>query len=570
MSSLADFALSRPWTLLAAAIGVGAVAIAAAAGAPGHLGAASSAASAGERELIVVLEATDEAGAGALSVARDAVTVQIDSDPGASDLRVLEPASGGREAVLVAELDGERAEREATVERLARDLDPGLLDLALGGATAARVEARDRVVDELGSLLLPAAVPVLLLAVLAVGARMVLAAVLSVAVAVAGAVCSLRLATVAGADPSLLGTAPALPVGVVLGIELPALIVRIHREEAAISPHRDAVHRATQVAAPTLAAAAVLAVLPAVALLVTPLGEAASLALGCAAAAVLAAVAALVVTPPTLVLFGAPGSPSGDREGRGVAYLRAVGGRLPGALAATPLRSWVAAVLALGAGCVLAYPVLDGVSRPFAAIDLPPGSPALAASMLVDAGSPAPGSLFGDLPAAAAVAAGLVGLAVVTATWSPAGLLAAPFALLPAAAGLGVCVQLIQQGEIVGAAQRGVLDAAAVAAAAASLAAIGAARAAIVLDLARAQRRLGIDGAGAAELAGARSLPGAFAAGLAGACVGAALLGSDLDAPRELGVALAAGLVADLVLVRVPLLAVLARAGRRRRQAAAG
>jgi len=569
VSSLADLALSRPRALLAAAIGVAAVAIAGAAGAPGDL-ATGSVAPGGERDLIVLLEATDEAGAGALSVARDAVAVQIESDPGASDPRVLEPAGGGREAVLVAELDGGRAEREATVERLAGDLDPGLLEIALGGETAARVEARDRVAEELGSLLLPAAALVLMLAALAVGVRMVLAPVLAVAVAVAGAACALRLGALVVPDPSLLGAAPALAVGVVLGIELPALIVRLYREEAAISPHRDAVRAATRRAAPTLGAAAVLAALPAVALLVTPLGEAASLAVGCAAAAVLAAVTALVSTPATLVLFGAQGTPSAASEEPVTRRLRAAARRLPGALAASPLRSWGAAALALGAGCALAYPVLDGVSRPFATTDLPPGSPALAASMLVDVGAADGESLFGDLPAAAAVAAGLIALAVVAATWSPAGLLAAPFALLPAAAGLGVCVYLVQQGEIVGVDERGVLDTAAVAIAAASLAAIGAARAAIVLDLVRAQRRLGIDGAGAAELAGARTLPGAFAAGLAGACVGAALLGSDLDAPRELGVVLAAGLIADLLLVRLPLLAILARVGERRRRAAAG
>lgn len=236
-------------------------------------------------------------------------------------------------------------------------------------------------------------------------------------------------------------------------------------------------------------------------------------------------------------------------------------------MASSRVRCGLVALVALVAGLAIVYPALEGSSRPFVASDLPPASdlPRASGRALAQGGASA-GSLFGELPLAAAIAAALLAAAIGVATRRPGALLAVPFALLPAAAGLGACVYVLDQGHlagVIGTSGRGLLDTAAVAAAAAALVAIGAARAAIALHAVRTERHLGVDARGAAELAAGLVLPGAAAATLTGAAISAALVGSDLAVAREFGLAVAAGLLVDLVLVRVPLLTSLARWGAR-------
>jgi hypothetical protein len=337
-----------------------------------------------------------------------------------------------------------------------------------------------------------------------------------------------------------------------------------------ISPRSAALQHTVARAGPRLASAAGAGSLPALALLATPLEQSASLALGCALATTLAAASALTATPAAIAIFGdrgiEPASAGGEREDDGKARrLADVIGAVPGSVASSRLRCALVALVALVAGLAIAYPALDGSSRPFIAADLPPASEvaratALAAAQGADRGE----SLFDELPVVAAIAAALLAVAVMAATRRPGTLVAVPFALLPAAAGLGACVYVLDQGhlaEAMGSVGRGVVDTAAVAAAAAALAALGASRAMIALQVVRAERRLGIDPDGAAQLAAGLALPGAAAASLAGAAASAALVAADLAVARELGLAVGAGLLVDLVLVRVPLLAALARTG---------
>jgi hypothetical protein len=562
--AIADLALRRPRALLAANLVAAALAILASIGAPGDLGVASGRlADPGPESVTVIVARDGAAGSGALTAARDVIAAQLEGDPVIEEVRVGEDE--GRPFVLATLEATSAAAREEAVERISRDIDPGALRATVGGETAALIEARRVLGDDLRGLPLLAVPVVLLLAIAAVGYRAAVAPVLGAITAVAGSLALLRLTGVAF-DVSALGVAPALVVGAVLGVELPALVTRLHGEEASIASPREALRQCVDRAGPLLAAGAGAASLPALGLLATPLDQAASLALGCAFAAILAAGTALTATPAAIALFGARrgkrrviGRVGRLEVGRAVEAIRAV----PRLVASHWAACAALAALALAAGLALAYPALEGSSRPFTVADLPEGS-AVAKATRVAPPAGGGGSLLADLPLAAAVAAGFVAVALVGTMRTARALLAVPFVLLPAAAGLGLCVYVLDQGHLasaIGTEGRGVLDTGAVAAAVAALTAIGAARAAIALLVVRDERRLGIDAEGAADLAAALTLPAAAAASIAGVAVGAALLGSELAAVQELGLALGAGLLADLVLVRLPLLATLARWG---------
>jgi hypothetical protein len=559
---LADLLSSRPRVVLGANLAAAAIAIAASMGAPSGLGIGSTQLDDGRSEtLAVVLERDEGTGAAVLAVASDVVAAQLEADPAIGSVRVVD---GERQSILLGDLErASAAAREDAVERISRRIDPGALRATVGGETAALIEAK-RVLGEdlwrLGLLVLPL---FCLLAVVAVGVRLAVAPVVCTVIAIAGTAALLRLTGVAF-DVSLLGVAPALAIGAVLGIEMPALVARLYREEAALAPGPAALRHAVDRSGPLLAGAAGAGSLPALALLATPLEQAASLALGCALATALAAASALTATPAAIAIFGEPGG-GGEAEDSGRARRLAEAiTAAPGFAASSRLRCALVATGALVAGLAIAYPALSGSSRAFIAADLPPASEVARASGLAIAQASDPGgSLFDELPVVAAVAAALLAVAVIGATRRPGTLVAIPFALLPAAGGLGVCVYVLDQGHLAGAigsVGRGVVDTAAVAAALAALAALGATRATIALQVVRAERRLGIDPDGAAQLAGALTLPGATVAALAGAAAGGVLVGSDLAVAREFGLAVGAGLLVDVALVRAPLLAALARA----------
>ncbi len=72
---------------------------------------------------------------------------------------------------------------------------------------------------------------------------------------------------------------------------------------------------------------------------------------------------------------------------------------------------------------------------------------------------------------------------------------------------------------------------------------------------------LGLEPGLAAETASELTVPAAVAATLIAAAAAGVLAGSDLYPAREFGLAIAAGLLVDLVLLRVPLVAAVARWG---------
>jgi hypothetical protein len=244
--------------------------------------------------------------------------------------------------------------------------------------------------------------------------------------------------------------------------------------------------------------------------------------------------------------------------------------RAPGIAAATVLaRSPVraAAGLALSSLVLLAVaaPALGGATVPFAA-----------------GAAGADDSLLAELPIPAAVAAAVIAIALGLASRIPRAALLAPFALVPAAAAIGATVFVFEDGNLaepLGVSTAAGVDTGAVAIAIASLVAIGAARATATAVVVGTQRRLGFSAARAAARAGEAILAATTCASLVGALAGGALVAADVAPLQQLGLALAVGLLADLLL-RAPLIAAAAHLGgrgrirwrgwRRPRQTAAG
>ena len=227
-------------------------------------------------------------------------------------------------------------------------------------------------------------------------------------------------------------------------------------------------------------------------------------------------------------------------------------------------------------------PALDGQSRDFSAAELPAGSEAAVATALIGEqpqGGPhgdgatakphpvpagnADQSLFEKLPLAAAVSLGALAL-LFSVAFSVRVIGVAVVALLPAAAACGLSVLVIQDGHLagtIGLRQQGALETGAVASLLAAVASICAARAVTALRTTRGESSLGLGPLRVAEAAAAFTVPAAILATLGVAAATGVLAGSDLYPAREFGLAVAAGLIIDLILVRVPLVAVLSRWG---------
>jgi uncharacterized membrane protein YdfJ with MMPL/SSD domain len=575
LDALGNLALKRPWALLAANALAAIAAVVASLGAPSELGVGSTRLEGGDDPAVVVVLKGDIAtDSRVFEVAEDVITAQVQADKAVANVERQDTGDGQRASdrvVLVGEFeDVSEDERQRAIERLVDRIDPGPLRVEIGGETAVLIEARDSLGGDLWrpELLV---LPLVLLAMAAsAGPRLLPATLLCTVTAVAGTVALMRLiGTIA--DVSVLSIAPGAVVGAVLGIELPAMVAALRRDEAALSAAPEALRRSVSEGGRRATLIAGAASLPAFGMLATPLDQAASLALGCALAAWLAAASALVATPALSVLLGSrarsaegdggdgPGSKHAEAEAdEAPGWLR----RLPGTIAAGRWRTLGALAIGLAALAALTVAATDGSSRPLAAADLPRGAEARTATEAAVTAAETAGSLFGDLPLAAAVAAALLALGALALTRRPGALLIVPAALLPAAAGVGACVLVFEQGHLADAldlSTSGPLDTAAVATCACALAAVGAARSAAALLATRAERRLGVGPDGAAELAGAFTLPAAVAATVAAVALVGALLAADLYAAKEFGFAVGVGLVLDLVLVRVPLLAALAR-----------
>jgi putative drug exporter of the RND superfamily len=373
LSALARAALRRPGAMLAGALAALVVAAALAAWAADRLPLAAPEAVRSESEraadeldaglgreaapgVLIVTRGKEPVDSGVYGVAVDVITSQAETHPGVAAVRRGPVSRDGRTTALeVYFADDDPRRQQDAVGDLHRGLDPGTLDVAVGGQAGVLRDARDAVWGELGLLeLLALPVTVLVLA-LALGPRLFFGPVLAAGIGLLGSVGLTGLLNEA-TPLSVLGVAPAAVVAVVVAIEACLILAARHREErATLGSAEDAMHRTLETAGRAVVLGSLGAAAMAAALAIVPVLDARSAALGGVLAALLTGATALVSMPSLLVLSGAEaeieerGEPSSARRDGGLArrFESAVTRSRPlaAAVAVVPL----AALLALAA-----------------------------------------------------------------------------------------------------------------------------------------------------------------------------------------------------------------------------
>ena len=560
-----DLAARRPWALLAANLlvlaAVMAVAIAGTASLP--IGStAASGSTAGEPDLVVGTTGRDPVHSGVYRVALRVISSQVQADPAVGQVRQGPVSKNNRStSLLVSFADVSPSDRQDAVERIETAVDPGPLVVSYGGEAATLLDARHELATDFWRLELLAMPFAALLLALALGARLAAAPIICAATAIAGAVAGLVLLGLV-VDVSLLGTAPAAVVGLVLGIEAPcALFARFRAEGAMRAPRQEALRRAVQTTTDLAVPAVVAASVVTVGLVATSLDQAPSMIVGCTLAAALALGSALVCAPAIVWLAG------DDRHATGRAPVTVwlarwpahLAGRLAGSRRATVLATSIGAALMLAA----AIPLIHAQGQPFSALDLPPDSSAVKATALAGITSGAGGdAVFGDLPLAAGVSAVALVVALGVLFRSRLALAIGVMSLLPAAGACGLAVLVFQDGELAGAigmSEQGAIESGAAASLLVALASVSAGRSAGAMQAAQEATSGGLQAGWVAPWAASLLVPGAILASLIGAAATGVLAGASLYPAREFGLAVAVGLLLDLILVRVPVIAALAR-----------
>ncbi len=564
---LADLAVRRPWALIVTNLVFVAAAMAIAiAGANGlSVGSSAPAGSPGTQpDLIVATTGRVPVGSGVYRVAIRVISAQLQSDAAVASVRQGPVSADGRSTSLLVALDGlDASARQDAVERIEQGIDPGPLRVSYGGQVATLLDARHELATDLWKLELLALPFVALVLAVALGPPLAAGPVICAASAIAGALAGLVLLGLV-ADVSLLGIAPAAVVGLVLGIEAPCLVYSRFRAEVTRAPPADAVERAVGAVCDLAIPAGVAATLVTVGLVATSLDQAPWMIVGCALAAALALLSSLVCAPAIVSLAG------DDRHATGTAPITRWLARRPAALAGLVASSRRRTALAIvTAGLLMlaaAVPLLHARGAPLSAADLPQDSPARIAAEVAGVGTGGGGgdALFGDLGLAAGVSALALAVVFGVAFRSRRAIPVALVSLLPAAAACGLCVLVFQDGHFAGLInqrEQGALETGAAAALLAALAAVSAARSAAALEAAGEADLGGLEPGPAALWTASLLVPGAILASLIAAAATGVLSGAGLYAAREFGLAVAVGLLADLVLLRLPLGAALARWG---------
>jgi hypothetical protein len=423
---------------------------------------------------------------------------QLRADPGVASARRGEVSRDRLATSLEVELSGGASERDDTVARLESGLDSGPLELTFAGQAGDLHEAREGTLDDLRLLAL--ALPVVLLLAAFIGPPAFLRAVLAAAAAIGVATALVVLVAPLLDSPAMALTGIA-PVGLLLSLEL-FLLLRTGAPRRAIS------------------GAALAATVACLAILALRVGYLTSIGIGAALASLLAAPAAIVAAS-TL----APCRPATRR-----------GGVLRGLAAAIRWSRPAAAAIAVMAALAMLLVAVPATR--------------LEANVLTSAATPPISAL--ELGAAAAIALVGGGLTIAALSRTPALALSLTLpAALPAAAAGGFLVVLFQDGrleELLDYTGTGGVSLGALTAATVALVAIGLARAAALLVPMREGRRAGHRDAALESI----SVAGAAAAltSAVGAALALTLLGSGLVFVKQFGVAMALGLVVDLVAVR--------------------
>jgi hypothetical protein len=544
----------RPWRALAANLAVLALAAALAPGAVDRLAVAGGLGTHLRSDPDLLIVATDSRPALGDAVTRQALTViraRLDADTRVAEIEAAETMGDSDSAVLVARLaELSASERQRAAEELAEGIDPGPLEVAVGGETMVQRAARDRLEDELPGLALLALPLIAVALVLAFGVRQAAAPLLASATGALGAIAILGLLA-RGIDLGAAGLVTATAVALAVGAEACAALRRDFVGAQGGGTHERIGHMLTRVG-PGVVLAAGGGALASLATIAIALPAARSAAIGGALAALLAGGSALVAMPSVLAL-AEPRDEGGEEDQPGTGRIAT---RLRDLAVMRPWLAWVPVIVVAGALVIAGAHAFDPEAASDVAGDIPPSSQA---SRAAEIGSRAVGSdeasvLFGAPERAAPIAreeiasglpwvAGLIvmlGLLTAYAEMRSArtAFVRGSAAALPALAVVGLLV-LVGKGNPPLGIDLGRLSEPQVSALLVVLAAVGA-----ISTL-----RGGLGDAWTA-------LPGTVVAGAALAALG----GSDLSGAAQAGVAVAAGLVVDLVVVRAVLVPSLDRA----------
>lgn len=490
------------------------------------------------------------------AVTGDSVTVirsGISADPLVAQVE-RSPADGGeRASILIVELaEAGALERQQAVERIAAAIDPGPLEIALGGEAVAQAAARDEVEDELGRLALLATPLVAVVLLFAFGLRHAPAPLLAGATGALGGIAVLGLAA-GSIDLAAVGLPVAAVVGLAIGIESCVLIRRRFAELPAAGPEATLAETLRR-AAPVVGIAVGAGALASLAGLAIDLPAARSAAIGGAAAAILAAASAMVATPSVLALSPRPAGEGATDEGRRATSTEpgSRAGRLASFITARPWLGWLPSLLVIAALGIAAAHAFELDATAQSASELTDPEPARAAKLARAEGARVPSGVLSAGPAGLEaeeeIAAGMPIVAVLlTALGLIAGFGAGRSPRAAIATGIAAALPALAVCGLLRMAGKGTLPlgidlgggephASAFLAAVAAVGSVSVARAAL-------------------------ADPGAALAGtlVAGGLV-AVLAGSELDGVAQTGIAIAAGLVVDLVLIRAVLAPALASA----------
>jgi uncharacterized membrane protein YdfJ with MMPL/SSD domain len=567
LGALAEGTLRRPRASLAVTIAALAIAAPFALGAHERLPVLGSLGEGAKKspELVLVIRGRETVRSPVYRTSLDVIVSRVEADDVVRAVR-RGPIGADRRttALLVSFRQGaDTAERERASERVVEAIDPGTLEVLATGPAPIGEQARDSAESDLGELELLAA-PVAVLVLLATaGWRFALIGVLAAATGVAVAVALLRLLGEA-VELSAAGVAAVAGVALVGGIEA-AMLIR-----ARAGPGAEALDLAQMRATAALVPAAGVSALAGLAVLAVSVPLGAGAAAGAALAVTAAVIAALAGAPALASLRGGEAELGADREpgaGRGRRVPRLVYGRAP--LAALLLALSVAIPLALAVVFAGTEPVpLDASALPSESI--PAEGSTLAEKQLrgraVSAIDPAAPD---DLPLRLAIAGGIVIVVVAGGCFalsrSPLSAIGlGAVSVLPAAGALGLLELVFGAGRLTSLLDYSRQDepsASAAIVAAAMLLSIAAFRSVRVASLMR--RPVGLAGRPARMRRLRRvtriGIAPAVSASVVGALAFGVLAGSELLPAKELGAALAAGLLLDLVLVRCLAVPALAR-----------
>jgi hypothetical protein len=564
LGALAEGTLRRPRASLALTLAALALATPVAIGAPEALPVLGSLGEEPETqpELVLVTRGQEPVRSPVYRTALEVISARIETDPLVREVKRGSIGTDRRTTALLVEFDRsvDSAEREDATERVIEAIDPGPLEVLATGVAPTGEEAREAAESDLGLELLAAPLSILILIIVA-GWRFALVALVALATGLAVAVAALRL--LGGTlELAAAGIVAASGVAMLCGIEA-ALAIRDRERLGATSLVAAVLEEAER-----LPVAAGIAALAGLTLLTVALPLSASFAISAALGATVAVVAALLAAPALASIAGGEeaASPQSARSDRWDRLARFALGRAP--FAAGLLAIAVAIAVALAVPFAGSDPApLDASALP--ADSLPAEGSALAETELrgeaiaaIDPARPT------DLVPRLGIAGALVIVVIAGGCFALSRLPAASIALavvsvIPAAVALGLLELVFGTGQLDSLLDYSPQDepsASAAVIATGVLLSLGAFRSALAAPLLGSAGPSGApDRARRARLVARDGLRSIVAASLVGVLAYGVLLGSDLLPAKELGLALAAGLVVDLALVRLVSVPALAR-----------